>query len=79
SDKIKELDLSFLYQKEAIIYGTKGAEEVHQEALQLLEEKRLKIVPMITHRFPIEDTAKGFETFEDKAANALRIVIESTI
>ena len=76
SDKIKELNLSFLYQKEATIFGTTGGEEGYQEALQLLEEKRLKIVPMITHRFPLEDTAKGFQTFEDKGANALRIIIE---
>ncbi len=76
SERVKELDLNFLYQKEATIYGTKGGEEGYQESLQLLAEKRLKIVPMITHRFPLEDTAKGFETFDDKAANALRIIIE---
>lgn len=76
SSKIKELDLSFLYQKEATIYGTKGGTGGYEEALQLLSEKRLKIVPMITHRFLLEDTAEGFKTFEDKAANALRIVID---
>lgn len=75
-DKIKELDISFLYQKEATIYGTTGGEQEYQAAIQLLGEKRLKIIPMITHRFALEDTAKGFKTFEDKAANALRIVIE---
>ncbi len=76
SSKVKELNLSFLYQKEATIYGTTGGEEGYQEALQLLAEKRLAIAPMITHRFPLEDTARGFETFEDKGANALRIIIE---
>ncbi|MFC1976805.1 zinc-binding dehydrogenase [Chloroflexota bacterium] len=79
SDKVKELDLNFLYQKEAIIYGTKGGEEGYQEAIQLLEEKRLKIVPMITHRFSLEDAVEGFKTFDDKAANALRIIIEPSV
>ena len=79
SDKAKELDLNFLYQKEAIIYGTKGGEEGYQEAIQLLEEKRLKIVPMITHRFSLEDAVEGFRTFDDKAANALRIIIEPSV
>ncbi len=78
SGKIKELDLSFLYQKEAVIYGTTGGEEGYQEALQLLGEKRLKIAPMITHRFSLEETSEGFRTFEDKAANALRVIIEPT-
>ena len=79
SDKIKELNLSFLYQKEATIFGTTGGEEGYQEALRLLAEKRLEIIPMITHRFPLEDTAKGFQTFEDKSVNALRIIIEPSV
>jgi len=76
SGKVKEVDLSFLYKIEAVIYGSNGGEEGYQEALRLLAEKRLEIIPMITHRFPLEDTAKGFQTFEDKGANALRIIIE---
>ena len=74
--KIKELDLSFLYNKEPMIYGSKGGEEGYEEALQLLEDKKLRITPMITHRFPLGETAKGFAVFEDKNANALRILIE---
>ena len=76
SKKLSELDLSFLYEKEAIIYGSKGGEEGYEEAVQLLGHKRLQITPMITHRFPLEETAKGFETFEDKTQEALRIIIE---
>jgi L-iditol 2-dehydrogenase len=76
SEKVKEFDLSFLYYKEPVIYGSKGGEEGYQEALKLLEEKRLNITPMVTHRFPLEKTAKAFKTFEDKSENALRILIE---
>jgi len=42
-----------------VIYGSKGAEGGYQEAIQLLEKKRLQIAPMITHRFPLDETAKG--------------------
>ena len=76
SGNIKDLDLAFLYRKEATIYGTTGGEEGYKEAVGLLGDKKLQIIPMITHRFPLEDTAKAFATFEDKTANALRIVIE---
>jgi threonine dehydrogenase-like Zn-dependent dehydrogenase len=76
SQKAKEFDLSFLYQKEPVIYGSKGGEDGYQEALKLLEEKRLNITSMITHRFPLEETARGFKTFEDKGENGLRILIE---
>lgn len=75
-DRIKEFDPSFLYLKEPIIYGSKGGAGSYQEAVQVLEEKRLEIVPMITHRFPLEETAEAFRTFEEKVPDALRIVIE---
>lgn len=76
SKKIKELDLSLLYYKEPVIYGSKGGEGAYQDAIQLLGEKRLQIIPMITHRFPLEETDKGFKMMEDKVENALRIVVE---
>ena len=76
SKKLTELNLSFLYEKEAVILGSKGGEEGYEEAVQLLGQKSLQITPMITHRFPLEGTVKGFELFDDKAQNALRIIIE---
>jgi len=77
-DTIKDFDPSFLYHKEPVIYGSKGGDGSYQEAVQVLEEKRLQIVPMITHRFPLEETAEAFKTFEEKVPDALRIVIESS-
>ena len=75
-ERMKEFDPSFLYLKEPIIYGSKGAGGAFDEALKLLAEKKLKVLPMITHRFPLEETAKAFKVFSDKVADALRIVIE---
>jgi len=76
SDRIKDFDPSFLYYKEPVVYGSKGAAGAFKEALQILEEKKLEILPMITHRFPLEETAAAFKIFEDKIPDALRIVIE---
>jgi threonine dehydrogenase-like Zn-dependent dehydrogenase len=76
SEKMKEFDPSFLYYKEPIIYGSKGSSGDYTETVKLLEEKKLKILPMITHRFPLDETAKAFKVFEDKISDALRIVID---
>lgn len=76
SEKIKEFDPSFLYYKEPIIYGSKGSSGDYAETVKLLEEKKLKILPMITHRFPLDETAKAFKVFTDKISDALRIVID---
>ena len=78
SGKIKDFDPSFLYYKEPTIYGSKGAHGAYGMALELLGAKKFEILPMITHRFPLEETAKGFKTFEDKVENALRILIQPT-
>jgi threonine dehydrogenase-like Zn-dependent dehydrogenase len=74
--KLREFDPCFLYYKEPLIYGSKGADGAYQEAIQLLEEKRLQIETMITHRFPLVETPEAFRIFEDKIPDALRIVIE---
>ena len=76
SEKIKELDLSFLYNKEPVIFGSKGGEGGYQLALSLLEEKKLQILPMITHRFPLAEASRGIQTLEDRNINALRVLIE---
>ncbi len=76
TEKMQEFDPSFLYLKEPIIYGSKGAAGAFPEAIRLLEEKKLQILPMITHRFPLAETAKAFQVFADKVADALRIVID---
>jgi len=76
SERLSDFDPSFLYYKEPAIYGSKGADGTFNEALQLMEEKKLQILPMITHRFPLEETAAAFKVFEDKVPDALRIVIE---
>jgi threonine dehydrogenase-like Zn-dependent dehydrogenase len=76
AEKIKEFDPSFLYYKEPVIYGSKGASGMYGESITLLEEKKLKILPMITHRFRLDETAKAFKVFTDKISDALRIVID---
>ena len=76
SEKIKELDLSFLYNKEPAILGSKGGEGGYPLALRLLEEKKLQLLPMITHRFPLAEAPRGIQTLEDRNINALRVLIE---
>ena len=76
AERLKDFDPAFLYYKEPTIYGCKGAAGAFEEALHLLEGKRLEILPLITHRFPLAETPAAFKTFEDKTPEAMRIVIE---
>lgn len=76
AEKIKDFDPSVFYYKEPVVYGSKGASGAYGESIALLEGKKLEILPMITHRFPLAQTAGAFKVFADKVSDALRIVID---
>jgi len=59
---------SLLFCTPGAYYYDRRGRRGYEEALQLLEDKKLQITPMITHRFPLKETAKGFGVFEDKNA-----------
>ena len=54
-------------------YG--GSPEDYQEALDIIGTKRLKLKEMITHRLPLEDTARGFGLVAE-AKESLKVIIE---
>ena len=46
-------------------------------ALRLLADGRVRVGPMITHRFPLEQAAKAFEVATDKVnTGALKVILE---
>jgi len=48
-----------------------------QTALELLAMGRVRVGPMITHRFPLDQALRAFEVARDKAANgAIKVVID---
>ena len=46
------------------------------EAVDLMAKGRLDVGWMVTHRFPFAETGKAFETYANKEANSLKVVIE---
>jgi predicted dehydrogenase len=47
-----------------------------EEFLRLVSQGRIQIDPLITHRFPLEDAAKAYETIMDPSANTLAVVVK---
>jgi L-iditol 2-dehydrogenase len=45
------------------------------DAIELLRKKRVEINDMITHRFPLEETGKGFELVA-KADESIKVIVE---
>jgi L-iditol 2-dehydrogenase len=45
------------------------------KAIDLIKSKKVDVADMITHKFPLEETAKGFKMVAD-AKNSIKIIIE---
>jgi len=74
-DPVNKFQAEELYYKEISIIGVRGAGNCYEDAARLLEKKVVKIMPMITNTFSLEDTNKAFKTVVERAANSLRVII----
>lgn len=70
-----EFHVRELYNKGVTITGIKGAADYYADAEQLLHRDVVKIEPLITHRFSIEEADTAFKMFKDP--DAIRITVEN--
>ena len=64
-----------MYKKEITLVGSKGGFGAYDATGRLLARRQLKIQPLISHILPLEGVAEGFRLMDEKAPDALRIVI----
>jgi threonine dehydrogenase-like Zn-dependent dehydrogenase len=59
-----------------VTYGVRDGVHDYSVALEVLDDRAGELGELITHRFPLGDTAAGFETAADKSLGPLRVVVE---
>ncbi len=64
-----------MYKKEIRLIGSKGGFGSYEAVMQLLARQVLRIQPLISHTLPLEGLGEGFRMMDEKAPDALRIVI----
>ncbi len=64
-----------LYRKEIQLIGSKGGFGTYEATSQLLGRGILRIKPLISHHLSLEGVVDGFRLMDEKAPDALRIVI----
>jgi predicted dehydrogenase len=47
-----------------------------EEFLRLLEQQRVNVKPLITHRFQLEDAAKAYDTIMDASSGSLAVLLQ---
>jgi len=74
-NKIDGLPQKDFYSKEISLVGTKGGFGFYPKAVNLLEQKKLEIESLITHKYPLSEIAKAFEVMDQRLDNVLRAVV----
>jgi L-iditol 2-dehydrogenase len=72
---VSALDMNQLHYKELAVLGAYGAtQRQYRITMGYLSRRRDDLAAVVTHRFPLEDVAQGFETIRSGAG--LKVVIE---
>jgi 2-desacetyl-2-hydroxyethyl bacteriochlorophyllide A dehydrogenase len=74
-NKIDGLPQKDFYTREISMIGSKGGYGFYPRAVQLLEQKKLIIDSLITHRFPLSEVSKAFEVMDKRLDNVLRAAV----
>ena len=70
-----DVDLNSLYSNEQIIIPSYGASEIEtNQALSLMSDKSIDLLPLITHRFQIKKSSDAFKCAH-KAFDAMKVLI----
>jgi len=74
-NKIDGLPQKDFYTREITLKGSKGGYGFYPKAVDLLEQKKLIIDPLITHKFALSEVSRAFEVMDKRLDNVLRAVV----
>lgn len=76
-EKPQSLPLNIMYGKN-LIFKTGGVDAVHSdEILKLISEGKINTDLLITHRVKLDDILKGYEIFDKKEDNCIKVAVEN--
>lgn len=70
------LPANIFVQKEISLLGTQGYNWDFQRGIALLAARRIDLLGLVTHTFPLEQVQKAFDVLADGQAEAIKIVVE---
>lgn len=70
-----DLDLNFLYSNEQIIIPSYGASEIEtNQALSLMADRSIDLLPLVTHRFQIRESNSAFKCAHE-GLDSMKVII----
>ncbi|MGD8226269.1 MAG: alcohol dehydrogenase catalytic domain-containing protein [Desulfobacteraceae bacterium] len=71
-----DFNITDVVMREIDVLGVRADPNTAEEVIPLINNDTIKIKPMITHHFPLEQFGDALETFNKKLDNAVKVVIE---
>lgn len=77
TDKVREeLPFKYIVHNEIAIFGSRANPNVGRKIIRMLAAGQIRVRDLITHTFPLEDFAKGLDTFVNRRDGVIKVVIE---
>jgi len=76
-EKNPRINLAYIGDRELELIGSlMYIRDDFEEAINLIQKKKIKVTPLITHSFKLKDIKKAFELILEKKENPLKVLIE---
>ena len=72
----EELPFKYIVHNEIAIFGSRANPNVGRKIIRMLAAGQIGVRDLITHTFPLEDFAKGLDTFVNRRDGVIKVVIE---
>jgi len=77
TDKVREeLPFKHIVHNEIAIFGSRANPNVGRKIVRMLAAGHVQVRDLITHTFPLEDFARGLDTFVNRRDGVIKVVIE---
>jgi L-iditol 2-dehydrogenase len=68
-----QLPIKRIVLDEVELIGNRANPNTAQEAIDLLQNNRIDLTPLLTHRFPLKEFASALETYEKRKGGAIKV------
>jgi L-iditol 2-dehydrogenase len=69
------IDLQRLVLDEIELVGSRASAGEMRRVMPLVEQGRVRVKELITHRFPLEQYQQAIDTFNDRASGAIKVIV----
>jgi threonine dehydrogenase-like Zn-dependent dehydrogenase len=72
---LERFDINRLVLKDLVVFGALSDRRGWEQVIALVETGKLRLAPLITHRFPLDCAPQAYELVRNKAGGVVKAVL----